>query len=62
MRSHVVNIDKHVLGLRVMTCVFDADTTYMLLVGVTFVCVNVLVGGKLLVLFAISLFHVFKCR
>ena len=57
-RSDVVNIDKHVLGLRLMTCVFDADTAYMLLIGIACVGVNALVGDKLSVLLAIYLVHV----
>ena len=58
MRSHIVNIDKHVLGLGVMTCVFDADTIYILFVGIACVREDDSVGDKLLVLFAISLIHV----
>ena len=42
------------LGLGLMTCVFDADTTYMLLIGIACVGVNDLVGDEFLVLFAIS--------
>ena len=56
--SDVVNIDKHALGLGLMTCVFDADTTYMLRVGIACVWVHDWVGDELLVLFAISLIHV----
>ena len=47
------------LGVGVMTCVFDADTTYMLLVVFVVACVGVndFVGDKLFVLFAIFLVH-----